>query len=105
MDEIKTFRALERAARSRPSGIGSVRDAVWRAVDLAERSLPRPDPARSYRYINVLSARVSSLAAAVLLGCAVTGWILVDDYMKGGAMLSSYYNMFDSMYALAWRVF
>lgn len=66
MDEIKIYNALMQASCSWPSGIGDIRDAAWKGVDEA---VPANADEEGYGYINLISARISSMAAAVMLSC------------------------------------
>lgn len=104
MDEIKMYRALMQAACSSPSGIGDIRSAVWKDIDKAGL-FHASDERDGYGSVNILSTRISSMAAAVMLSCVIAGYIIVDNYMKGAAMLSQYYDILDGMYSMIWGVF
>lgn len=107
MDEIKLFQNLVRASSSRPSGVGDIRDAVWKGIDAA--GSPAADAtdadAAEYRYINLASMRISSMAAALMLSCAIAGYVVVNNFLHDSAMLSSYYDMLDTMYSVIWGVY
>lgn len=104
MDEIKLFQNLVRASSSRPSGIGDIRDAVWKGVDAAVP--PEADAADAeYRYINLASMRISSMAAALMLSCAVAGYVVVNNFLHDSAIFSSYYDILDTMYSVIWGVY
>lgn len=101
MDEIKVFRALVQESLLQPSGVGGIGDAVWRGVAAAEAEAAA---ANGCDYINAASMRISSMAAAVILSCVVSGYLVVDNFLHGGAMLTPYYAVLDELYAVIWRM-
>lgn len=98
MNEITIFRRLVHASTSQPSGIGDIRDAVWNRVDEAEAAFSAGNNA--FGYINAFSMRVATMAAAAVAGCMVVGYVIIDNFLHEGAILSPYYAILDGMYSL-----